>query len=580
MRGWRRKRDILILLLFMAGLWLPVLGNLFMSPVDNTEEKRNLEEMPELGWQRSIIRKFPEKFESYFNDHFGFRGQLISWYNKLHLALNVSPSDKVFLGKQGWLFYRDSFTASDVMHVGTKDLAVFAKWRASLKAKQELLAVNNTKYLLVIAPDKHTIYPEYFPVGYSRVEDKSRLDRFLEYMHDNSDVNVLDLRPALLEEKKVNRIYHVTDTHWNQRGAVIASNAIIKALSGKFNMETLRKPRAISFSEVDRKGGDLSSLLGLSDEMRERVPVPQPPDSHCVKKTFAGFMELKLQEHEIPYAFRCADAEHKLLMFHDSFGNGLIQHLIGHFKESLFLRIRPTQDVLGALLNKYKPDVVIELKVERSLHALPEENDDAAVRLSWKRASDLVLKLVEQEPWVGLSGTIKTAGDTDICAMVLASGKYTFSCYPVGRFSLTDLPREKDGSVKRHIFAHGFFPKVDALTGSSDDAVVMIRSGTCPSYNIPYEPAFVPGSAGKEIYISGQVLLQNSETPICAMVLANGQYMFSCDGTGSYALKIPLDAKGQFKLQVYANGFAPMIQVFDDFQTTNDVRMARAVECQ
>ena len=64
------------------------------------------------------------------------------------------------------------------------------------------------------------------------------------------------------------------------------------------------------------------------------------------------------------------------------------------------------------------------------------------------------------------------------------------------------------------------------------------------------------------------------------MVLANGQHMFSCDGSGSYALTIPLDNNGQFKLQVYADGFAPTIQTFDEFQTMDDVRMAPAAECQ
>ena len=64
------------------------------------------------------------------------------------------------------------------------------------------------------------------------------------------------------------------------------------------------------------------------------------------------------------------------------------------------------------------------------------------------------------------------------------------------------------------------------------------------------------------------------------MALANGQFNFSCDGSGSYSLNIPLDNNGQFKLQVYADGFAPTIQTFDEFQAINDVRMARAAECQ
>ena len=93
-------------------------------------------------------------------------------------------------------------------------------------------------------------------------------------------------------------------------------------------------------------------------------------------------------------------------------------------------------------------------------------------------------------------------------------------------------------------------------------------------------PGVFPESAGQRIDISGSVLLQDTQTPICAMVLANGQFIFSCDGTGSYALNIPLDANGQFKLQAYAQGFAPLTQTFDEFQTINDVRLARAAECQ
>jgi len=181
---------------------------------------------------------------------------------------------------------------------------------------------------------------------------------------------------------------------------------------------------------------------------------------------------------------------------------------------------------------------------------------------------------------VDISGTVKTADGTDICAMVLASGQFTFSCNPPGVFSLTDLPQENAGTVKRQIYADGFFPKIDILMGSTDEAVVMTRSGTCPSYNTPYDPGVFPDSAGKRIDISGSVLLQNTQTPICALVLANGEHMFSCDGSGSYALNIPLDTNGQFKLQVYADGFAPTIQRFDEFSATNDVRMARVTECQ
>jgi hypothetical protein len=180
---------------------------------------------------------------------------------------------------------------------------------------------------------------------------------------------------------------------------------------------------------------------------------------------------------------------------------------------------------------------------------------------------------------VNLSGEVENAGGTPLCAMVLASGQYEFSCNPNGPFSLNNLPRESNGSVKRQVYVDGFFPNVKELQGSATETVVMQKSGSCTSYNQDYNPTNSPGSAGQRVNISGMILLQNSGTPVCAMVLANGQYQFSCDGSGSYALNIPLDGNGQFKLQVYADGFAPITQKYDQSSVMNNVRLARASEC-
>jgi sugar lactone lactonase YvrE len=184
------------------------------------------------------------------------------------------------------------------------------------------------------------------------------------------------------------------------------------------------------------------------------------------------------------------------------------------------------------------------------------------------------------EPPLDLSGTVRNSEGADVCAMVLASGKYMFSCNPTGMLSLSDLPLETDSTVKLQIYADGFLPWKTTLTDSGFQPVTMITAGTCPDYNSVPAPGFVPDSAGKQINISGSILLQNTGTPVCAMVLANGQYMFSCDGSGSYNLNVPLDSNGQVKLQVYADGFAPYTAKFDEFHPTNTVRLARSLECQ
>ena len=178
---------------------------------------------------------------------------------------------------------------------------------------------------------------------------------------------------------------------------------------------------------------------------------------------------------------------------------------------------------------------------------------------------------------VDLTGTVQDQGGTPLCALVLASGQFDFSCNPSGPYSLLDLPTESDGTVTRQVYVDGFFPNVETLPGSDDETVVMTRANNCPDYNVFPEPGTFPESAGKRIDVSGTVLLQNTQTPVCAMVLGNGQFGFTCDGTGSYAANIPLDANGQYKLQVYADGFAPMVQRFDEFTTNVEVRLASLV---
>jgi len=66
----------------------------------------------------------------------------------------------------------------------------------------------------------------------------------------------------------------------------------------------------------------------------------------------------------------------------------------------------------------------------------------------------------------------------------------------------------------------------------------------------------LPTQAATWVPLQGNVRTGNG-TPVCALVLANGQYMFSCDGNGTYSLNVPLDDQGQVTLFAFADGFAP-----------------------
>ncbi len=63
--------------------------------------------------------------------------------------------------------------------------------------------------------------------------------------------------------------------------------------------------------------------------------------------------------------------------------------------------------------------------------------------------------------------------------------------------------------------------------------------------------------AAEWIHVSGSVTSDNG-TPLCAMVLANGQHMFSCgEDSGSYDLNVPPDENGAVTLFAFCDGLAP-----------------------
>jgi hypothetical protein len=101
---------------------------------------------------------------------------------------------------------------------------------------------------------------------------------------------------------------------------------------------------------------------------------------------------------------------------------------------------------------------------------------------------------------VELNGRVELDDGTPLCAMVLASGQFMFSCDPIGVYSLTDLPREPDGTVNRQVYADGMFPSVDVLPDSVNQTVVMKPAVDCPTYNPPTNPGTNPGYGPASTY--------------------------------------------------------------------------------
>jgi hypothetical protein len=197
-------------------------------------------------------RVFPRAFESYWNDAFGLR-RLLIWGNGLaHYLVGVSPTTQVLIGGKSWLFFASEGVVERYRGLKILSNEELEDWKSALEVRQQSLARTGGHYLFVVAPDKDSVYPEFFPAQFNRI-GPTPFDLLLAYLHDHSSVEILDLRPALRAAKTSGELlYSRTDTHWNDHGAYVAYREIAGLLQSWY--PTMPPPRALAPSVPSPRG--------------------------------------------------------------------------------------------------------------------------------------------------------------------------------------------------------------------------------------------------------------------------------------------------------------------------------------
>jgi hypothetical protein len=360
----RKALEWLLIATFLIAISLPLVGKLLPSTgAFALTENRLPAPMPSIrlgepGWGWSIA-SFPRRFERYWNDSFAFRWYLIRAHSLAKLALGASPSQKVILGESGYLYYSGQRSLDYFRGTHPFTRPELERSIQELERRQRLLAAKGIRYLIVVAPNKETIYPEFMPDRLRPVSAVSRLDQLIEGLKAHSDIPLLDLRPALRTAKQRGRVYHTTDTHWNDLGSMAASVAVLDRLSAWYP-EIDRAPVEGEFVTRRGSGGDLARMLALEDRFPEDYvewKPARPPRSAVVSQPAPGSVD--------PTIHACPGCRGPVVaMVEDSFNENLAPLLAEHVP--LLVRVDGFR-LVEPLLDRYKPDVVIEQFVERKL---------------------------------------------------------------------------------------------------------------------------------------------------------------------------------------------------------------------
>jgi len=369
----------IIAVLFLLLLSAPMLAmTIKLDKLNRLDEKRELAKIPQLSLSANSLETFPKEYSKYFNDNFGLRSSLVFLNNAIKvLAFNTSTNNEVLIGKHNWLYFAADHNIDYYQNKKSFSYDELAYWNWALEAKQKWLSQRGIYYLLVIAPNKDTIYPEYMPDSIRKERGISLLDQLLKSLSLEMKHHVLDLREPLCEGKKECRVYYRTDTHWNQEGAYRVYSEIINNLNSRFpQMHPI--PRSEFRISDGKQGGDLAGLLGLSTILTEESPSFVSKKAQEIRSLDIGY---PVNEAWRPSVYESKDKSlPRLIVMHDSFGNSLLPFLSLNFSRTVSLqrsRLRFAMHFNTDEITRENPDVVIEEIAERRLYRFfPELPDE------------------------------------------------------------------------------------------------------------------------------------------------------------------------------------------------------------
>lgn len=359
---------------FLALLYFPLINNKF------TLIRKSYDGIIPLAPRFDIKRLdgYPKKFEDFFDNRLEIKPWMVTVNSNLKIRLlGVSPvPEKVIIGNDGWLFMGGS---SIDEYKGTN---LFGKPQLDIiKNKLHARAVNcREKYgavlYFIIAPLKHTIYPEYLPGSVKKISKTTRFDQVLDCLKDDTLIHTVDFRKELMDQKSAHLLFYKTDNHWNDIGGRIAFQKIESGMMAQFPHYS---PMDMSIFRLDSSqnliGGEANMMNALNLYSEKRYDYF--PTDKCKARTMPkrGYPPTNGFPYPDDYEIQMQTGDSSLpnaVIIRDSFTDAILPFLAERFNRSTFIFDGWEYGNNFAILEIEKPNVVMYIVLESHLNRLLE----------------------------------------------------------------------------------------------------------------------------------------------------------------------------------------------------------------
>lgn len=349
----------------------------------------------EINWKK--LKQLPKEIENTINDTLPFRKLFLDNYISFWTNTLRSTRTGFILGKDGDLFPERKDTPSVSMYMGLLPLSneYLENIKISYSGIQAYCDKHGIKYLLVIIPNKADIYSDHLPSWAEAKKHPSHYEQVLQTLRD-TPVNLLPLRDALLEKRKLSRTYNKQFDifHWNGTGLECAYEEISSRLG--LTPPNKEKPYDIEWTARKDPPWAIESIPFINITEKENLVLRND--------LVADFYDSLNIIEQLPwskpdYTINKKDLPYNLALLSDSYikrthqtvfpdANGDIFPLACLVKRYFTVHYFSvnTYDQFEVLRKKIKPDFLVEVVVERALSELVLRNNDPMINFLGNKA--------------------------------------------------------------------------------------------------------------------------------------------------------------------------------------------------
>ncbi|PWM76475.1 MAG: hypothetical protein DBY32_10065 [Phascolarctobacterium sp.] len=321
-------------------------------------------------------KEFYTQFEKWYQDRLRKRDKAIKYWKGVNFAMGIVLSDSLVLGTDNWLLNKSSCINN--FNTPTEKMA-------KIKALQDYCHKNGKDFIIIVAPNKESIYRDYFP---AEIQAKYKAPEYWHKQAENlfkaNGINYLSVAEQIKTQRQNNTddLYFPDDHHWSYYGSSIAADLLLNKLENDLQQDFYKGLKFDGTTITASKEHSYASQLGIFYSSKTEAPWSKEytdeiylTDCYTGKTSKAKKVVSNdslwgpIVKGEGIVTNKTANNDIKLLILGDSYSSYMVPYLSQNVKQIVSTHYRDCAEKkkeinMPKLLKKYDPNAVVLIMVE------------------------------------------------------------------------------------------------------------------------------------------------------------------------------------------------------------------------